>query len=688
MWRTFAAMLLALIPMTVLAVPETVLAAQLPPVGQVAYQYSRGSDCSADGGCATSTTGIGIVGLVGGDARDLTVPPEGWSDHKPAFSPDGQVVAYDRVPESAAINEEVQLRLVGSDGTRDRLVASAARDAAFSPDGRYLSYVSYADDIFTLVVARLKDGQVFDRRVVATSEHSLLRLEWSPLGDRIAYYRDQLSPTATPAHDQMSLFTVGLDDRPPRLLSGDLRLQPTRISWAPNGSTIAVLGAASDGELGHWYPWLVADGQAPRPLLDPNDTADTVFYGVRWAPHGLSLVVTPNNSYALWIVSPDGQLTHGLQVPARYSDEVEFSADGTALVLATQADDGLSDLYLAPVAAPTAGWTLTDTGHAVPDTARAVSPGLTSRLAGLDRIGTAIVQAETVFDSANEVVIATAADYADGLVAAPLAVHRNAPLLLTRPDRLDARVADTLRLLSVEKAVLMGGTAALSSQVERDLHAIGIADVQRLEAAHRFALADRVADHLPDTRTAYLVEGAHTDPSRGWPDAVAVSSLAAHTGHPILLTRQSALPASTRSALTRLEVTRAVIVGGTAAVSDDVAAQVRSLGIQVDRLSGADRFETSTAVADAAEASGLNAAAPVAVTGRAWPDALTAGASAATQQRVVILVDGTHAGADTASRRWLQQRREHLQGIRLVGGPTAITPPVAVDIEQVAAGTK
>ena len=75
-----------------------------------------------------------------------------------------------------------------------------------------------------------------------------------------------------------------------------------------------------------------------------------------------------------------------------------------------------------------------------------------------------------------------------------------------------------------------------------------------------------------------LVGGAWTDPSV------------------ILLTRLNQLPESTLEILKTSSVTSVRIVGGTAVVSSQVEAEVRKLGLTVERFSGATRYETSLEV--------------------------------------------------------------------------------------------
>ncbi|HEV2088234.1 MAG TPA: pullulanase-type alpha-1,6-glucosidase, partial [Cryptosporangiaceae bacterium] len=158
------------------------------------------------------------------------------------------------------------------------------------------------------------------------------------------------------------------------------------------------------------------------------------------------------------------------------------------------------------------------------------------RVAGDDRVETAIaVSAREFPDGADQVVLARSDAYPDALAGGPLAAALGAPVLLTAGDALDARVAAELDRLDPARITLVGGTAALSVDVLDAALAHGA--VRRIAGADRFVTAVRIADELGgDPDVAYLVEGINREPHRGWPDAVAVSALAARDGAPILLT--------------------------------------------------------------------------------------------------------------------------------------------------------
>ncbi len=76
-------------------------------------------------------------------------------------------------------------------------------------------------------------------------------------------------------------------------------------------------------------------------------------------------------------------------------------------------------------------------------------------------------------------------------------------------------------------------------------------------------------------------------------DALAATPLAYQKDGPILLTQSGQLTAATREEIVRLKAKQAIIVGGTASVSDTVSAELKKLGLAVQRLGGKDRFEVA-----------------------------------------------------------------------------------------------
>ncbi len=151
--------------------------------------------------------------------------------------------------------------------------------------------------------------------------------------------------------------------------------------------------------------------------------------------------------------------------------------------------------------------------------------------------------------------------------------------------------------------------------VETEPGLVRLAGDDRYETAVAVAL-DRFDPD--DVDTVYLATGLD------FPDALAGVPLAAIEGAPILLTRPDALPDVVADAIETLGPTTVVALGGTAAVSAAVLEAAGDLvAATTERLSGADRFATAAAIADAMPSVGIDTV--YLATGLDFPDALAGG---------------------------------------------------------------
>ncbi len=82
-----------------------------------------------------------------------------------------------------------------------------------------------------------------------------------------------------------------------------------------------------------------------------------------------------------------------------------------------------------------------------------------------------------------------------------------------------------------------------------------------------------------------------------FPDALSGSPLAYALHSPILLTKRSSLAKETEKELTRLGAKNVYILGGEGAVSDQVRKSLEAMDINVTRLAGTNRYETSAEIA-------------------------------------------------------------------------------------------
>jgi putative cell wall-binding protein len=202
--------------------------------------------------------------------------------------------------------------------------------------------------------------------------------------------------------------------------------------------------------------------------------------------------------------------------------------------------------------------------------------------------------------------------FADSLAAGALAGALDAPVLMTPPgEGLAAATENELgRLLSNHGTVrIIGGTAAVSAQVESDLSSLGYSPV-RIAGTNRVATAGAVMNHAANAATyrgstvAYLVRG-FGDGSSAFADSLGAGMLAGTQGAPLLLTETQALSADTRSAIQAMgSIATVRIVGGTGAVNQAVGDELTAMGITVERIAGLNRFETAARVADESYAQG------------------------------------------------------------------------------------
>lgn len=305
------------------------------------------------------------------------------------------------------------------------------------------------------------------------------------------------------------------------------------------------------------------------------------------------------------------------------------------------------------------------------------------RLAGPDRYATALRvsgEHEQWGRGTPTALLARGDRYPDALASSALAGLVDGPVLLSHPDEVPGDVLDEIRQRGVERVYMLGGTAALTDGVARQLRDAGVTAVDRLAGADRFATAARIADEVVALRGegplhVVLVEGANPDPMRGWPDAVSAGQLAAALRMPVLLTSDAGLPSPTREWLERRRPATVTVVGGPAAVDQQVVDEVESIVGDVRRVWGQDRYATAEAVTRelVASTSTAHSRAEVFVaSGLSFPDALAAGPAAA-RNGGVLLLHGADGQAYDRLREYVADVARDELTVTVVGGGSAVS---------------
>lgn len=179
------------------------------------------------------------------------------------------------------------------------------------------------------------------------------------------------------------------------------------------------------------------------------------------------------------------------------------------------------------------------------------------RVAGQTRIETAVEVANTAYpdSSPNTVIVARAigdgtSAFADALAAGAAAARNGYPVLLTPTESLAQAVSDFLTANGVTQVFVVGGTAAVSTDVENAIRGMGIS-TERIAGASRFSTATSTTFRLGDpVAPITVVEGLG---SSAWVSGFAAAGIA--TGG-LVLSQESVATGTTMHALLAAADTR------------------------------------------------------------------------------------------------------------------------------------
>jgi putative cell wall-binding protein len=289
-----------------------------------------------------------------------------------------------------------------------------------------------------------------------------------------------------------------------------------------------------------------------------------------------SLVVNSKSTVSVKITDPDGNKI------ARESFTVDGSEVGVNSTDYKTLYDGTFSFTMTPTKLGTVK--ILHGGHIVGsiDVEPAYTKG--NRIGGNipDNASLSVEVAQSGWSSSKYVILTRDDLMSDAMVAVPLSKKYDAPILMTPSNTLDEKVLEEIRSLNTETVLIIGGTAAVSDNVEKALQAEGIY-TYRFAGFDRNETAAQVASWVGSSDTVYL---AHTES-----DALAVSAFAAENGNPILLTDKDSLPSVTQSMLQQIDPSEVIILGGTGVISSEVESQLRAQ-YSVKRWGGTDRYGT------------------------------------------------------------------------------------------------
>lgn len=289
-----------------------------------------------------------------------------------------------------------------------------------------------------------------------------------------------------------------------------------------------------------------------------------------------------------------------------------------------------------------------------------------NRVSGADRTGTAVAASKAEFPSdgsANAVVLARDDLFADALTGVPLAVAKNAPVLLTASTRLLPAVAvEIARVLPSGGTVyLLGNQMALSVAVVQAVTAAGYHPV-RIAGIDRFATSVAIAEVIGSPSAVFEANGLN------FPDAMSAGPAAIAAGGVILLTHGSTQSSATRGWLAAHSGVTRYAIGGLACAADPTATP----------LAGADRYGTATLVA----AKFFTAPTRVGfATGADFADALSAAPGLGTSGAPLLLVSSAPT-LPTPVSIYLTANADSIASATVFGGPASLPDQLVLQIQR------
>ena len=221
----------------------------------------------------------------------------------------------------------------------------------------------------------------------------------------------------------------------------------------------------------------------------------------------------------------------------------------------------------------------TNPGTTTPETP-AQTTKATTRVAGVDRINTAVEVSKKYYNSAETVIIANYEKFADSLSASALSKALKAPILLVQKDQLDSVVAQEINRLGAKNVVVIGG----DHSVDKAKNSLSKYNVQTIAGSDRYETSAKIAQEIikrTGTTQAVIASG------ETFADALTVAPLANKNNMPILLVQPNNIPKATQEVLKQIKNT--IIVGGEKTISNQVANKLPN----ATRIAGANRYETA-----------------------------------------------------------------------------------------------
>lgn len=284
---------------------------------------------------------------------------------------------------------------------------------------------------------------------------------------------------------------------------------------------------------------------------------------------------------------------------------------------------------------------------------------------GKDRYQTSVEVSKNTFDKTDTVILASGKNFPDALAASTYAGLAKAPILLTSDNSITPEVLKEIERLGAENVVVVGGTSLIPERVLKVLKDKGL-KVERISGKTRYETAIKLFNEkIKDKENIIVANGEN------FADALSIAPYAGIKGYGIILTTGNTIDKSVLK-----DAKNVIIVGGTSSVSEKLEKELKDMKLDVTRVKGADRYDTSLEIAKKFFNDTKFA---VVSNGQDFPDSLTGAVIGINKKAPMILVKSNEIKRDTV--KFLEEKE--LEEITIVGGSTSVGQSVRNTLKSI-----
>lgn len=284
------------------------------------------------------------------------------------------------------------------------------------------------------------------------------------------------------------------------------------------------------------------------------------------------------------------------------------------------------------------------------------------RYDGSNREAVAVNVAQSHFKDTNKVIIVNRDKFPDAISATNISQGKY-PVLYTREGRIDQETIDLLNTMSLDEIYILGGTTSVGETVVSKIHKETGVKVTRIDGRDRFVVNAKAVQLQYQNNEHVVIASGEI-----YTDALYGVSYANTIDAPVILAKKDRLTEDTVSLLKQLGVKHVTLIGGPGTLTAGVENQLVNMGIQFNRIAGANRYSGSAEVAIASYNNPNNV---VIASGEVFSDALVSAPLAQKLDAPILLVRKNRLDEEIAS--YLNNHKSTIETIYLQGGPGTIT---------------